>query len=88
MVFANQHPRDVRADQPDKADGADEGHGKRSEQADHDQRLETQAAHVDTEAGRLVIPQPQGGERPGAPGENRQGDQDQGFGEQWNSKRT
>ena len=66
MVLADQHARDVRADQADERDRAHEGHRRRREQADAQQRHELHPGHVDAEAAGPILAEPERRELPGS----------------------
>ena len=72
LILADQHAGDVRADQADEADRADEGHRNGGQQADDQHRLQPQAADVDAEA-RAPCPR-----RAAAPSAPRRGAQKSG----------
>ncbi len=82
MVFAEEHPRNMRRHQADKADWPDKGHRKRRQYADPQQRGQAQAANVNAKADGPVLAQPQGGQLPRAAQRQghhqRQGDQQDG----------
>ena len=82
MIFAEEHPRNMRRHQADKADWPDKGHRKRRQNADPQQRGQAQTANVNAKADGPVLAQPQGGQLPRAAQRQghhqRQGDQQDG----------
>ncbi|MNW65756.1 hypothetical protein D3C74_441670 [compost metagenome] len=66
MILTENHAGDMRCHQADKTDRADKGHRQRGKNTDAQQGREAQATHVDTEAHRPILAQPQRGQLPGA----------------------
>ena len=64
MIFTNQHPRDMRRNDPDEANRAGKGNGHTRENRDTDEGADTQGFYANTECACPLVTQSQSGQAP------------------------